>query len=117
MEERRNGLVPGTGKHICQKLALGATNSTPTKVLPSRDLRIVVTLQSMELPLFSLTSEEFLPYDDRFFHREKAAFAANGVRSGLHAKLFPCFILPAHSQAHGESNPYGTAALFKAEVQ
>jgi hypothetical protein len=51
---RRSGRVPGTGKHICQKFALGAANSTPTKVLPSRALRIVVTLDSIDFPLFSL---------------------------------------------------------------
>jgi hypothetical protein len=51
---RRSGRVPGTGKHICQKFAVAATNSTPTKVFPSRALRMVVTLHSIDFPLFSL---------------------------------------------------------------
>lgn len=58
---RRSGRVPGTGKHICQKFALGAANSTPTKVLPSRALRIVVTLDSIDFPLFSLAIYSVCP--------------------------------------------------------
>lgn len=58
---RRSGRAPGTGKHICQKFALCDTNSTPTYVLPSRALRIVVTLHSIDLPLFSFTTCKACP--------------------------------------------------------
>jgi hypothetical protein len=52
---RRSGRVPGAGKRMCQKFESGEANSTPTYVLPSRAFRIVVTLHSIDLPLFSFT--------------------------------------------------------------